>query len=440
MIAVAAAGMLFGAIDRLVVERAIHPVTSSERSAADTLAKAAAQAAEAEGGSARASPMTPEEQQMIAAAEAGRRSAPKRGDREGAMEALEDMKKAERALEAEDRDRAKSLRALRDELDGEGARAPRARQPRCEDDLDREPAEGQGGAGEALRAPRARPPMRAKATADKRASAAQEGAWSRAADALKKAREAAQRGDSGRRAKQALARAEKEISSIETNLAPAAARAARMVESSGSKAPRSIAHSAPAPKATSPATAKTPPRAKAKAARAKATGKGKSGDKSDSKDKRDGEPGGPGGGGPDDDKPIAPRERIKLNGDLQARTDVREGEKAVSAIEGMGRRAGIRRTYKEIFPSYDTVVEDGLREDNVPAARRPTVRRYFQIDPALATTTESRKRNDDAAHVHERSALHEWPSRPTIRRQVRPAARAGKARRLKSACSMKRAR
>ena len=39
-----------------------------------------------------------------------------------------------------------------------------------------------------------------------------------------------------------------------------------------------------------------------------------------------------------------------------------------SAIEGMG-RGDDPRAYREIFPSYDTVVEDGLREDTVPAAR-----------------------------------------------------------------------
>ena len=87
--------------------------------------------------------------------------------------------------------------------------------------------------------------------------------------------------------------------------------------------------------------------------------------------------------------PVAARERIKLNGDLQVRTDVKEGEKAISAIEGVG-KGDEGHAYKEIFPAYDTVVvEDGLREDNVPASRRPTVRRYFKsIRPGQEDSTK----------------------------------------------------
>jgi hypothetical protein len=106
-------------------------------------------------------------------------------------------------------------------------------------------------------------------------------------------------------------------------------------------------------------------------------GKGGSPSKGGKDDKDKGQNPGPGGGGPGDRDPLKDPKRLKLNGDLQARTDVREGEKAVSAIEGMG-KGGDPKAYQEIFPAYDTVVEDGLREDNVPAARRTTVRRYFK--------------------------------------------------------------
>jgi hypothetical protein len=68
--------------------------------------------------------------------------------------------------------------------------------------------------------------------------------------------------------------------------------------------------------------------------------------------------------------------RLEAKGDLQARADPKNGERVVSAIEGMG-RGDPERAFKEVFPSYDTVVEDGLREDAVPAARRMAVRRYF---------------------------------------------------------------
>ena len=128
MIAVAFAGVLFGAIDRLVVERALHPVTASENGAADNLDKAAKKiAAEAKadptkqeldaGRSRRCSPPP--------SAQSNARRA--QGDREGAMEALEDMKKAwQRELDAQDRDRSKSLRDLRDTLESKGGTASEA--------------------------------------------------------------------------------------------------------------------------------------------------------------------------------------------------------------------------------------------------------------------------------------------------------------------------
>jgi hypothetical protein len=97
-------------------------------------------------------------------------------------------------------------------------------------------------------------------------------------------------------------------------------------------------------------------------------------------DKSNGDPSGnPGEGGGAADRNGGPEQRrVKVSGNLQARTDVREGERAVSAIDGMG-RCGDPRPYREIFPSYDTAVEDGLREELVPAARRPAVRRYFSL-------------------------------------------------------------
>ena len=56
---------------------------------------------------------------------------------------------------------------------------------------------------------------------------------------------------------------------------------------------------------------------------------------------------------------------------------MKEGEKAAGIIDGMG-KGGDPKDYRAIFPAYDTAVEDGLREELVPAARRPAVRRYFE--------------------------------------------------------------
>src|SRR6185436_8565937 len=57
-------------------------------------------------------------------------AATEQGDRERALDALEDMRKASRALDADQREQGNALRSIRDELDGAksaaGASAPRA--------------------------------------------------------------------------------------------------------------------------------------------------------------------------------------------------------------------------------------------------------------------------------------------------------------------------
>lgn len=84
-----------------------------------------------------------------------------------------------------------------------------------------------------------------------------------------------------------------------------------------------------------------------------------------------------------------------MSGDLQARTDVREGERAVSAIQGLG-RGDDARAYRDIFPSYDSAAEDGLKDELIPAARRSAARRYFSSirpgaeDPRSARAEDAR--------------------------------------------------
>ena len=365
MIAMAAAGILFGAVDRLVVERVVRPVTSSERAAAAGLKNAATEAKREAPKDPLAEP-SPNEQAMAEAAKRAAEAA-ERGDRRGAMEALEDMRKAERALHAEERDRAKSLRALRDELTAkkDGARAASASEAIA--DLERELAESPSKETLAELAERLDKAEQAARAASKSAGTeAERAAFRRAAEALKEAKDAAQRGDAAA-AKKALEKAQKELSSLEDKSKRGKNGAASKMSQEASRLDRSL---------RAGAEGKEPSDGEGDG---KNGDKGKGGGPSKEKNSKDGKAQSPGagGGGPGDREALQDPKRLKLNGDLQARTDVREGEKAVSAIEGMG-KGGDPKAYQEIFPAYDTVVEDGLREDNVPAARRTTVRRYFQ--------------------------------------------------------------
>src|SRR5262249_4027821 len=105
-------GLGVGAIDRLVVERAMHPMTARETAAASALERATADAAQAE----RERAPDPKTEAVLDAARRASDAA-KRGDRRAASEALEDMRKAARALERDEREQARGLRSLRDELE-----------------------------------------------------------------------------------------------------------------------------------------------------------------------------------------------------------------------------------------------------------------------------------------------------------------------------------
>lgn len=375
MIAAATAGILFGAIDRLVVERAIHPVTTSERSAAERLKNAAAQAGKDAPKDPLAQP-SPNEQAMAEAAKRAAEAA-ERGDRQGAMEALEDMRKAERALQAEERDRSKSLRALRDELTAKQNKSHASSASEALSDLQQQLSENPSKEDLAKLAERLDKAEQAARDAAKNAGTeAEKAAWNRAADALKEAKEAAQRGDA-QAAKKALEKAQKEMSGLEDKSKSVSGKNSASSKMSEEAAKLDASLRAGSQGKEPGGDGKDPSDGKGKGGKGEGD-KGKGGAKSKGGDDKDkGQNPGPGGGGPGDRDPLKDPKRLKLNGDLQARTDVKEGEKAVSAIEGMG-KGGDPKAYQEIFPAYDTVVEDGLREDNVPAARRTTVRRYFK--------------------------------------------------------------
>jgi hypothetical protein len=358
-------GLLIGGIDRILVEKTLHPVTNAEVQQAAELQRAAEEAAR----EAKAEQKAPNPK-ADALVDAARRAseAAKRGDRKGAREAIEEARAAARALEADQREQANALRALRDELEG-GNGGPSSRTAsealaKLMKELDPKDQEALRRAAERL--------DRASATASKGSSSSRDGAgssrsneMSRAASALAEARAAAARGDS-EGAKRAMERAARELESLERG--SASSKALARISDEASLLDRSM-HAAMS----------GAPMSGGKESGGK---EGASASKGSSKDGKgtsnSGDPSGQPGAGPgtSDRAGGSEQKRVKVNGDLKARTDVREGERAVSVIEGMG-RGDDPRAYREIFPAYDTIVEDGLREDSVPAARRTAVRRYF---------------------------------------------------------------
>ncbi len=74
-----------------------------------------------------------------------------------------------------------------------------------------------------------------------------------------------------------------------------------------------------------------------------------------------------------------PRSGLAPRGDLHASSRVREGERAVQMLEGLGANSEAATGYSDVYPSYDAIAEDALSTRDVPAARREAVRRYFEL-------------------------------------------------------------
>jgi hypothetical protein len=91
------------------------------------------------------------------------------------------------------------------------------------------------------------------------------------------------------------------------------------------------------------------------------------------------------GGGSIPDRHRTKREAIEIKASLRAPSEVGEGERAIQAIQGLGKGSEAPPAYREVFPSYDAAVEEGLADERIPAARRAAVRKYFQsirpVDP-----------------------------------------------------------
>jgi hypothetical protein len=78
------------------------------------------------------------------------------------------------------------------------------------------------------------------------------------------------------------------------------------------------------------------------------------------------------------DHPGAARDEIGTSGDVHARSQVGEGERAVAAVRGLGKNAEPTRAFRDVFPHYDAMAEEAIGDDAIPAARRDAVRQYFE--------------------------------------------------------------
>lgn len=84
------------------------------------------------------------------------------------------------------------------------------------------------------------------------------------------------------------------------------------------------------------------------------------------------------GGGQVPDRQRSHHAALEAKGSIRAPSEVSEGERAIQAIQGLGKGSEAPASYKEVFPSYDAAVEEGLDDERIPPARRSAVRRYFQ--------------------------------------------------------------
>lgn len=388
---VAVLGLVAGALDPALIERWRHPVTASEVNAAGEVERAAAAARAAT--AKEADPSAKENKTAAALAEAARRAAAaaRRGDRKRSLEALDELRAAARALAAQRSSSEKALRDLREELDPRREHDPmHAREGRPSASASEaarkmlsDLSSPSGGAesvrkmAERLaRAERGARAGREAAAAEAGKSGAQDPRWTRMEEALREAREAAERGDR-EGAKRALERAEREMSSLEGEARSEGARAERRLLREASALDRSLRSGMRGERAPGPRDGE------ADDGDGDGEGDGKKpgdrGGRGKAQARRDpGAGGAEGPGGEGDRTPGADSRTVHVGDSLQARGEIREGERAISAMQGVG-KGGDPRPYREIFPSYDSAVEDGLREDLVPAARRAVVRRYFSL-------------------------------------------------------------
>ncbi|MEM9074949.1 MAG: hypothetical protein AAGE52_41010 [Myxococcota bacterium] len=103
--------------------------------------------------------------------------------------------------------------------------------------------------------------------------------------------------------------------------------------------------------------------------------------------------GGPGQRGPRPGAARAPS--VHPSGDLHARSIVREGERAVQVLEGLGQNEEAQQGYSDVYPGYGAIAEEALGSEDIPALRREAVRRYFEAIRPEAFGAEDREESSE---------------------------------------------
>jgi hypothetical protein len=416
-----AGALALGAYDRVLVGALIDPPTDGERRAASALEQAAAGLAEAhapppdpkhpeapkgarEKGGEKNSPAGPK--LVEKALEAAR--AAKRGDRQGALDKLDELRSAGRSRAAQAADLRAALKQVAAALDPPkgGAKSGGARSldpsSKAADSLRllakkmRDPQEENA---EQAKESNERTLERLERAGEEARKAAGQGdkdgetqkSAGKAAEALSKAAEALSKGDREAAAKmleEAAAHAEA-MDQARAEAAAEAAAIAEMLEKSGDLE-RAIE------------MAMLGKDGQGQDGDGMAMGEGDSGGQGDKDGNKPGK-GNPGdslrralaarlmamgmsgqpdtgtdGGGSIPDRKKSKRDALEAKGSIRAPSEVGEGERAIQAIQGLGKGSDPPASYREVFPSYDAAVEEGLADERIPAARRMAVRKYFE--------------------------------------------------------------
>ena len=110
--------------------------------------------------------------------------------------------------------------------------------------------------------------------------------------------------------------------------------------------------------------------------------------------------GGPGRRGPGSGSARA--SGLEARGDLHARSVIREGERAVQALRGLGAGGEAETGYADVYPGYGAIAEEALAREDVPAARRAAVRAYFEAIRPGATSGDEDESTRPAGEEDER--------------------------------------
>ncbi|MCB9598133.1 MAG: hypothetical protein H6719_35800 [Sandaracinaceae bacterium] len=394
--ALAASGLGLGTLDSTVVAALVSPPTAAERVAAESL-EAAAEALEAEvpeptrehpAQADRTTPRDPsrDDDRAVAAQARQAAAATRRGDRDAALRALRQMDAARGRSTRRARQSTDRLSALASAL-GAPPRAGRDAVPTASEraqELARLLQRRQEPQDEERAEERERERRRTLDRLERSANRAQQAGQDDLARALERAAAAMaagqddQAGQAMEQAARALERMEAQLAETrmallrQANLAEEAERAERALQlgrmGRGDEEPDAMMLGGDEPGAEGAPMPGEGGRQLSETLMNRLTALGLARGPSD-------DPRGTGGRS----RTGRARAALPTHGDALTRSEVNGvGERAIAALEGLGANGEPTTELRDVFPSYGVQVEEALADERVPAARRRTVRRYFE--------------------------------------------------------------